>query len=497
MLRDIVKRILDARKDLTEGDLIKLIEETKAEAGGLLSDEGAARLVAQRLSVGLGDGGLRRAGIKDLVSGLRDVSIEGDVIGLSPPRDFRRRDGSTGRLLSLILADEGGQIRCNVWNPPEDLLRDFEALRGSRVRIEHGYTKAGLDGNLELHCGNGSRLKVLSRPKAPSRAVEVQFKSIGKISSEDRIVSVIGVVKGEPRSATFKRDGGEGLVLRALITDGSGALPLVIWDDLAKGLRDKIRDGVGVEVIGAKVRRGLSGLPELHLDYGEGIRVLEEVPLSLKESAHRVYKVSELRAGMRGIDIALRVARKGEPKRLAREGGPSEVRRALCFDETGLIMASFWNENSAALEGVKEGDIVYLRNAVCRERLGEVQLNLGGEGSLVLGAKVRDLPTAPRITKLAAISGAKGPVAVEGIIVDGPSTSEVRTADGRSVELTALLLDDGSAITRVAFWRDSSKMARGLEPGSRVRIIGLRPRARLDGSYELSSLDSLTKIEIL
>lgn len=497
MLREIVKRILDARKDLTEGDLIKLIEEAKAEARGLLSDEGAARLVAQRLSVSLGDGGIRRVRIKDLVSGLRDVSIEGDVIGLSPPRDFKRKDGSAGRLLSLILADESGQIRCNVWNPPEDLVRDFEALQGSKVRIEHGYTKAGLDGDLELHCGNGGRLEILSRPKAPGRAIEGRFKSIGSISNEDRIVSVIGLVKGEPRSTAFKRDGGEGLVLRALLTDGTGAVPLVLWDDLAQAFRDKLRDGVGVEVIGAKVRRGLSGLPELHLDYGEGVRVLEEVPVSLKESAYRVYRVNELRAGMRGIDIALRLARKGEPKRLAREGGPSEVRRALCFDETGLIMASFWNENSVALEGVKEGDIIYLRNAVCRERLGEVQLNLGEEGSLVPGAKVRDLPTAPRITKLAAISSAKGPVAVEGIIVDGPSTSEVRTADGRSVELTALLLDDGSALTRVAFWRDSSKLAKGLEPGSRVRIIGLRPRARLDGSYELSSLDSLTKIEVL
>jgi hypothetical protein len=88
-------------------------------------------------------------------------------------------------------------------------------------------------------------------------------------------------------------------------------------------------------------------------------------------------------------------------------------------------------------------------------------------------------------------------VAVEGIIVDGPSTSEVSTADGRSIELTALLLDDGSAIVRVAFWRECSKLARGLEPGSRIRVIGLRPRTRLDGSYELSSLDSLTKVETL
>ena len=495
MLREIVKRILNVRRDLTEGDLIKLIEETKAEAGGLLSDEGAARLVAQRLSVSLGEGGIGRVRIRDLVSGLRDVSIEGEVIGLSPPRDFKRKDGSAGKLLSLILADESGQIRCNVWNPQEDLIKDFEGLQGSKVRIEHGYTKVGLDGDLELHCGNGGRLEVIS--KGPGRAPEGLFKSIGNISSEDRIVSVIGVVKGEPRRTPFKRDGGEGLVMRALITDGSGTVPLVLWDDLAEEFLGVIKDGVGLEVTGAKVKRGLSGLPELHLDYGGSIRVLEEVPLPLRESASRLYKVGELRAGMRGIDIALRVAKKGEPKRFEKGGRASEVRRALCFDETGLIVASFWNENSAALKGVEEGDVIYVRNAVCRERLGELQLNLGGEASLVPGAKVKDLPAIPRITKLASISSAKGPVAVEGIIVDGPSTSEVSTADGRSIELTALLLDDGSAIVRVAFWRECSKLARGLEPGSRIRVIGLRPRMRLDGSYELSSLDSLTKVETL
>ena len=496
MLREIIKRILEAREDLTEGDLIKLIEERKAGAKGLLSDEGAARLVAQSLSVSLQGGGIKGARIKDLVSGLRDVSIEGEVIGLSPPRDFERRDGSTGRLLSIVLADESGQIRCNIWNPQGDLIRDFEALLGSRVRIEHGYTRAGLDGNLELQCGNGGRLEILSKPEGPRRAVE--GKSIGNISNEDRIVSVKGVTKGDPRCTAFKRDGGEGMVLRALITDGSGTIPLVLWNEAAEELREKIRDGVAVEVVGAKVRRGLSGLLELHVDYGGSVKVLEEAPLSLRESASKLYRVNELRAGMRGVDMVLRVARKGEPREFAREGGISRVRRALCFDETGLIIASFWNENSAALEGIKDGDVIRIRNAVCRERLGELQLNLGGEGGFEPDAEARDLPSLPRITKLASIASAKGPVAVEGYIVDGPSAKEVRTADGRSMEVAELYLDDGSAIpTRVTFWRESSKLAKGLEPGSKVRIIGLRVRARLDGSYELSSSDSLTKIEML
>ena len=46
-LEHIIERILDQRSDLSRESVLGLLERKKAEAQGLLSDEGAARLVAQ------------------------------------------------------------------------------------------------------------------------------------------------------------------------------------------------------------------------------------------------------------------------------------------------------------------------------------------------------------------------------------------------------------------------------------------------------------------
>ncbi|MEM3595413.1 MAG: hypothetical protein QXL25_02345, partial [Candidatus Bathyarchaeia archaeon] len=48
---EIIKRILSQRHELKRDELLRLIDDKKKEAQGLLSDEGAARLVAQDLLV--------------------------------------------------------------------------------------------------------------------------------------------------------------------------------------------------------------------------------------------------------------------------------------------------------------------------------------------------------------------------------------------------------------------------------------------------------------
>ncbi len=48
---DIVNKILAAKPDMTKNAILKLVEEEKAKAGGLLTEEAAAYLVASNLGV--------------------------------------------------------------------------------------------------------------------------------------------------------------------------------------------------------------------------------------------------------------------------------------------------------------------------------------------------------------------------------------------------------------------------------------------------------------
>ena len=106
----ILERILTQRRDLTQEKLLALIEDKKKQAGNLLSDEGATRLVAQDLLVEMEAKRMAEIRIVDLVTGLNDVTITGRVVVVWPVQEFRKSDGSTGKILRFILADRTGKI---------------------------------------------------------------------------------------------------------------------------------------------------------------------------------------------------------------------------------------------------------------------------------------------------------------------------------------------------------------------------------------------------
>ena len=54
-MESIIDKILQSRGDLTRDDVYRMIEEKKREAGGYLTDEGAARILAVDLGISLRD----------------------------------------------------------------------------------------------------------------------------------------------------------------------------------------------------------------------------------------------------------------------------------------------------------------------------------------------------------------------------------------------------------------------------------------------------------
>src|SRR3972149_7520207 len=159
-VQSIVDDILSKRHDLSAEQVFALIEEKKKEGRGLLSDEGAARLVAEELLIQTHGTELGRMQVKHLVSGLNDVTISGRILLAWPPREFRRRDGTSGRIMRLVLADKSGRASCAIWDRHVDILSGVGNLQGRVVRIGHAYTRQGMAGDVEIHAGHRSSIEV-------------------------------------------------------------------------------------------------------------------------------------------------------------------------------------------------------------------------------------------------------------------------------------------------------------------------------------------------
>jgi replication factor A1 len=161
-LEEIVNRILSSRSDLNRKEVMKLIEEKKRDAGDFLTDETAARIAASELGVKIVKKQFRlKIQIQDLVSGLNDVTVAGQVVAIYPPKTFTRRDWTEGKLASLVVSDESGTLRVVLWDNKVDLVEKGKIQREQQIRISHGYVREGRDGKPEIHLGQRGSIKVI------------------------------------------------------------------------------------------------------------------------------------------------------------------------------------------------------------------------------------------------------------------------------------------------------------------------------------------------
>ena len=282
-LDDLIKRILKARDELDEGQLRRLIEEKKKAYSGFLSDEGAAHLVAQDLSVELEGRRFEEVvPLGSLVQGLSDVTVMGRVITVWPLKRFKRPSGGEGSLLRLLLADESGRARCALWNPDRKIIE--LSLQGRLldkvVKIAHGYTREGLRGDLEVHVGERGELHLVSDDEA-SQLPSLEYYMTPIKDIRDGEVNLRCRVEERPQTRIFTRsDGEEGKVSRIKVSDESGSAVLVAWDERADEI-SKVKLGEALLILNAKANRRPEGVLEIHAGKGT---VIQKTPRALKRA---------------------------------------------------------------------------------------------------------------------------------------------------------------------------------------------------------------------
>ena len=161
-LEEIVNRILSYCSDINRKEILEMIEKKKRGARDFLTDETAARIAASELGVKIGHEPFRlKIQIQDLVSGLNDVTVAGQVVAVYPPKTFTRRDWTEGKLASILVSDKSGTLRIVLWDNKVDLIEGIKIQREQTIRISHGYVREGLDGKPEVHLGQRGSIKVI------------------------------------------------------------------------------------------------------------------------------------------------------------------------------------------------------------------------------------------------------------------------------------------------------------------------------------------------
>ena len=131
---ELVTKIIQA-SGLDREAVLARINSKVVELSGLVSKKGAAHIIASNFGVQLHESVKGKSlSLKDVVSGLNNISIKGVVTRVFPINEFER-NGRKGRVGSLIINDGTADARLVFWNETAEIIssgkinvNDFEKV---------------------------------------------------------------------------------------------------------------------------------------------------------------------------------------------------------------------------------------------------------------------------------------------------------------------------------------------------------------------------------
>ena len=456
----LIGELIAERPELTKKEILRKIEEKKRTVGaGYLTDQGALFLVAGELGVSLrredASSDLR---IGDLYIGANDVTVVARVLSLYPVATYNRKDGGQGKYRRLVLFDGGRTVRLTVWEEGLDQVEKLGLEVDSPVRVADGYVKQGLDGKPNLNLGKRGRLEILTDEKLLAKlpSISTVVQKIPDLTKEEPFAALEGVVGSEPRYSEFVRsDGSEGSLFQfGLARDGGKETRVVIWGPAA---RPELRRGQRVQVTNVRARRSGAGEFEIHGDAGSTIVV--------GQTAERtVYRVAAT-ASSQSAKVLLAVGKD----------------RKVRFVEIG----------KGVNEPVQDEVVGIAPDETREERMycrSPDSVGAAGDDSF---------PGLQALaTKLQEAKEEDAQIMVEVIALSHGSVDDVRLKDGTTVKKGELVVGDDTGEMKLVAWRDLAGRVSGIQPGERLRLVGVASKSTRMGAW-LLQLSNFSVIERL
>jgi len=188
-----IKERISQKTGLSEDDINQKIKAKLKQLPGLISEEGAAHIVANELGVKLFDIG-EKLQIKNILAGMRNVDVVGKVLQKYELREFNK-ENTSGKVANILIGDETGIVRVVLWNKQAELINQLK--EGDVVKVRGGYVREN-NGRKEVHLNDLSKLiinppgvEVEVKPYAPQTFMR---KQIADIKEDDANVEILATI---------------------------------------------------------------------------------------------------------------------------------------------------------------------------------------------------------------------------------------------------------------------------------------------------------------
>jgi len=278
----------------TKEEVVKLIEEKKAKFSGLLTDEGAAFMIAKELGVELSNS-TSNPKLSDLKDGDTGLNLKVRLMHVFSPKKFEK-NGKSGILCNAIVADGTKEMRLTFWRDDVKKLYDQKIERAALLELSN-VSVSSYNDQKQLSIGFGGTFNQISSndssyPLPKEKAVKLQ-----ELSANQNNIDVFGKVNRVFEEREFESNGRAGKVINFEVADETKLVRVAAWNDLVDFVK-KLSTGDTVKIEGAYSKEGLNGI---ELNLGWQARVIQnpkEFVIEKTVADFETKKIGELKEEM-------------------------------------------------------------------------------------------------------------------------------------------------------------------------------------------------------
>lgn len=281
---ELYQKLLDS--GISEADLEKQLKNKESEFGGFMSKQGILFIIAKENGIYMQSPEISEGiykefeeeidydeftiNISELKEEMRNIVLLGKILQINKPREFSRKDGSVGKVVSFLFGDATEKTKVILWDDKVDLIKNEFFQVDELIRIIGAYCKKGKDERLEVHLGK--RGKIVFSPEIANKKLKSRLDNIRTtISRKEDLKPMWGIsdlierfnyithIQGKIQIEVFKevtkKSGEKTFLLKLLLSDDSNTIRLIIWGMNAIECLKIINDDDTVVISNVSVRR--------------------------------------------------------------------------------------------------------------------------------------------------------------------------------------------------------------------------------------------------
>ncbi|MBW2967552.1 DUF2240 family protein [Candidatus Woesearchaeota archaeon] len=285
------------------------------------------------------------------------------------------------------------------------------------------------------------------------------------------------------------------------------------YEQIVEKIKEK--KGISEEEIEKRVNEKLDQLAGLISKDGAAHIIANELGINVFEEMSGPMKLNKLIPGMRSVEAVGKVRAVYDIREFTTARGSGKVGSLLLADETGLCRVTFWNDQTEKMSGIKEDNIIKVKNGYVKENNGRSEIHLNDNSEIELNPPGVTVDAVERSTapadftrkKISELQENDNSVELLGTIVQvfEPRFFEVCPECGKRARqredqficqehnavtpdhsyVMNVILDDGSETIRAVFFRDQAE-----------QLIG-KPKEEIKQYREFREKFDEVKIELL